>query len=262
MKKIIVPGILLLLAVGVFAQKVRKEVVYLKNGSVIKGQVVPVDEQKTVVHADRNTWVFSNSEIDTIVVKKLPVSPPGVAVVNTEPGIKNFFFKAAAGVLASSSDNNKATPFSFDASCNVRLISGFYAGLGGGIDFLEETYLPAFLNLEYHFRKSRVTPFIGFQGGYAFPADNEVDIRNGYYNDIPIYWSSTWYPQPAIQTLDNKGGLMFTPSFGMITHINRNLGWSLSFGYRFQEVIFEGENKYELETTYNRFSVKIGIIFN
>lgn len=262
MKKIILPGMVLLLAIGVSAQKAGKELIYLKNGSVIKGQVVPVDEQKTVVHADRNTWVFNNSEIDTIVPKRLAGRSFSQGAIKTDPGIKSFFLKAAAGVLASSSDNNKAAPFSFDASCNFRLFPGFYAGFGGGIDFLEETYMPAFLNLEYHFREARVTPFIGVQGGYSLPTDDEVDVRSGYYNGIPIYWSSIWNPSSTSQTLDNCGGLMFNPSFGLVSHISENLGWSLSFGYRFQEVTFEGGNKYELETTYNRFSVKVGIIFN
>ena len=252
MKKIALLVVLLLFVCGAFAQKQKKEVIYLKNGSVIKGQLVQVDDEKVVVHSAQNTWVFRQSEIDTVASKWLATPH--------EPVSKAWFFKTSLGLLPGGSDNTKETPFSFDASLNARLFAGLYAGLGAGIDFLEESYLPVFMNLEYQFRRSRFTPFVGVQGGYLLPVDGEVNMQNGYYYYDFMPYSSYWpYPQ---QTLDNKGGLMLNPSFGFVSHINPNPGISLAFGYRFSQVTFKGENSYELETNYNRLSVRLGILFN
>ncbi|MDD4190419.1 MAG: hypothetical protein PHI28_03760 [Mangrovibacterium sp.] len=48
-------GVALLLAGVAFAQKSRKEVIYLKIGSVLKGQLIQVDDHKFVVRSGRNT---------------------------------------------------------------------------------------------------------------------------------------------------------------------------------------------------------------
>ncbi|MGD9930506.1 MAG: hypothetical protein AB7U05_10845 [Mangrovibacterium sp.] len=254
MKKIALLGVLLLLVCGVSAQRIKKEVIYLKNGSVVKGQLVQVDDEKVVVRSARNTWVFNQAEIDTVTSKWLRET-------DTSDGAKTWFFKTSVGVLPGGSDNTRESPFSFDASLNVRLFRNMYAGLGAGLDLLEESYLPAFVNLEYRFRDSRFTPFIAFQGGYLLPLDGEVNTHGGYYYYDIMPYSSYW-PYYQSQTLDNEGGLMFNPSLGFISQVNDNLGFSLSFGYRYSQVTFTGDNSYELETNYNRLSIKLGIIFN
>ena len=249
MKKIALLAALLFVMGGAFAQKSQRGVIYLKNGSEIKGRVIQADDQKTVVRSARNTWVFDNSEIETMASKWKSVQ--------WEEEDKPWFMKTTVGVLAGSSDNIKSAPFSFDASFNYRLFSNIYAGLGAGIDFLEESYMPVFINLEYHFRDSHFTPFVGFQGGYLIPVDGDVTNYNNIY-----YASSSYWPYYEVQTLNNKGGIMLNPSFGFINHINQNLGFSVAFGYRFSRVTFEGDDSYELETNYNRLSIRLGIIFN
>ena len=253
MKKMVWIGILLFLFGGAYGQKNKRELVYLNNGSIVKGQVVPFDDDRMVVRTSRDMLVLFKSDIDTITSGKLK------QMVEKEG--KPWFIKTAVGVLAGGSDNAKESPFSFDASLNFRVIPRFYAGLGAGVDLLEESYLPAFLNFEYHFRDSRFTPFVGFQGGYLFPLDGEVGMNGGYYfYDIMPY--SSYWPYYPLQKLDNEGGFMFNPSIGFVSHINNNLGISLSFGYRYSQVTFNGDDNYELETNYNRLSVKLGIIFN
>lgn len=233
------------------AQKNKREVIYLKNGTVLKGQQTPVDDDKVVVRSGKNLWVFNYSEIDTITSK--PIS----GVFENENA--TYFLKASAGILAGSSNNSKPTPFSFDASINFRLLPKWYMGVGAGIDFLDESYMPVFGNLEFHFRESRFTPFIALQGGYMIPLDDEVYSGGGVYYDY-MPWSSSYYYNPV--PLESKGGLMVNPSFGFVSQLNPNLGLMLSFGYRYHEVNFKGDNHYQLDREYNRLSIRVGILFN
>jgi sRNA-binding regulator protein Hfq len=240
--------LLFLLSGSSFAQKSKKAVVHLKNGSIVEGRVTPVDNDKVVVQSGRNFLIFNNSEIDTIS-SKWPSK-------NIDAISKDFFFKTSAGLLIGNSNNRKEAPLSFNASFNHRFYRQLYIGLGMGVDFLEESYMPVFMNFEYHFRNSRFTPFIGLQGGYMVPLDGDVNIQGGGYRP----WMS--YSYPYYETLENRGGFMVNPSLGFVSHINENLGWSLSFGYRVHQVTFEKDDNYSLETNYNRLSVHLGLIFN
>lgn len=241
-----------LLFVGIsFGQKMKKDVVYLKNGSVIKGRLVEVDDEKMLVQSSRNTWVFNRSDIDTIAIKPLKIGKP-----DSSPG---WFAHCSMGVLVGNSDNVKQSPFSADFSANFKLVNHLYAGAGVGVDLLEESYLPVFGNLEYHFRKSDVTPFVSMKAGYKVPLDGDVSHRGVLYD---VYWPNYNYYPYYNQTLENKGGLMLNPSIGIISFVNEHLGFSLAFGYRYSQVTFKGDDNYELETNYNRLSIKLGILFN
>ena len=238
-----------LLAIGT-SQAQKKEVIYLKNGTILKGQQIPVDDEKVVVRSGKDTWVFQTSEIDSVSSKF------SSAILS---GQKSYFIKTTGGLLIGSSSNDKSKPFSFDASFNLKVLPNWYAGVGTGVDFLEESYLPVFANLEYHFRESMFTPFVGVQAGYLFPLDDNIMVGSNYYYDI-MPWSSSYY---AAQTLDCQGGFMLSPSFGMVNQLNENLALMMSFGYRFHQVSFEGgKDEYKLEREYNRLTIRIGILFN
>jgi len=239
-----------MLFAGSFAQKSKKEVLYLNTGQVIKGKCIPIDDEKVVIRSGGNIWVINHSQIDS-VKSELP------SAIEKDFS-KSYYLKTTSGILLGDSRNVKKAPFSFDASVNLNLSGNLYAGPGVGIDFLEETYMPVFMNMEYHFRKSATTPFIGIKGGYMLPMSREVYQQS--YRYMP--WMSYIPPNYELQTLENKGGLMFNPSIGFISHFNENLGWTLSFGYRWHKVEFEGEDNSGLETTYNRLSMSIGLIFN
>lgn len=250
MKRFILLLFLLMLFGGSFAQKGKKEVLYLNTGQVIKGRCIPIDDEKVVIRSGGNIWVINYSQIDS-VRSELPSSV-------TRDFSKSYFLKTTSGILLGDSRNAKKAPFSFDASVNLSLSGNLYAGVGMGIDFLDESYMPVFMNMEYHFRKSRTTPFIGLQGGYMLPLEKEIYMQSYGYRP----WMSYIPPNYDLQPLENKGGLMFNPSIGFISHFNENLAWTLSFGYRWHRVEFEGEDHLGLETTYNRLSMRIGLLFN
>ncbi len=250
MKKIIYLLTLLIFAGNGFAQKSKREVIYLKNGSVLKGQQTRVDNEKIVVRSGKNLWVIKESEIDTVTGSWIP----GIY----EDTGDSYFFKATIGLLAGSPNSAKPSPFSFDTSVNIRVQPNWYAGVGLGIDFLEESYLPVFGNLEYHFRESHFTPFLGLKAGYMIPLDDGFYSNSGIYYDM-MPWSSYYYSQDFESA---KGGVMINPTFGFVSQLSPDLGLMLSFGYRFHKNQFKGEDEYELEREYNRLTIRLGILFN
>lgn len=249
MKKI--TFLLILLSIGgiSFGQKNEKATIFLNDGSQLKGRFVRVDDNKIAVRSGKNVFVLKDSQIDSISSK---------SNFNNDSHFAPYFFKTSFGVLAGSSNNEKKSPFSFDASFNYRMLPKFYSGLGVGVDLLENSYMPVFLNLEYHFRNTRFSPFVGAKGGYMVPLDKKINT-NIYYDIAP--WVSYW-PSGYQSSLDNQGGLMFNPSFGFVNQVNENLGISLSFGYRYHEITFKGEDHYQLEKSYNRLTISLGILFN
>lgn len=253
MKKVVFLFMLLFSFCGSFAQQNKRAVLHLKDGSVIKGRYISTSDDKVVVRTGGSTVVINNSEIDSL--------SPGVSSQKPVNVDKNYFIKTSLGLLAGSKNNDDANAFSFDVGFNYKLFNRLYAGIGAGIDFFDVSYMPVFMNLEYHFRKSRLTPLIGLQGGYMFSLDSD----ERYYNPIQYdyFQTSSMWPYPYnIQPLDNKGGIMVNPYLGFVHHINNNLGWSLSFGYRYHEINREGENDYSMQTKYNRLNIRLGLIFN
>jgi len=251
MKKNLIMFLSLLFFAPVFGQKNKKDIVYLKSGGIIKGQLITQDAEIVKINSDGNEWVFKNAEVDSISRYKR---------VDSEAGQnKKYFFDTTMGVLVGNSGNSQNAPFSFMTSVNFKTIDKLYAGAGLGVEFFDETYMPAFAQIQYKFRNTRFTPFVNLQFGYMIPLeDGPNEPYNGYY---PYY--SSYYPGPQSNNeLNTEGGYMINPSFGFQRYASENFGWFFSFGYRYHQLNYSGADDYKLESNFSRLSLKIGIIFN
>jgi hypothetical protein len=251
MKKNLIILFSLFFFVPAFAQKNKKDVVYLKSGGIIKGQLVTQNTEAVKINSGGNEWVFKNTEVDSI---------SRYTRANNESGLnKKYFFDTSMGVLVGNSGNSQNAPFSFMTSVNFKTCDKLYVGAGLGVDFFDESYMPAFAQIQYKFRDTRFTPFINLQFGYMVPLeDGPVQPYSGYY---PYY--SAIYPSPQTNNkLNTEGGYMINPSFGFQRYASENFGWFFSFGYRYHQLNYSGDNDYKLEKNFSRLSLKIGIIFN
>lgn len=253
MKKIPIAFLMFFFLIQAFAQNGKKDLVYLKSGSVIKGDLITYDAEMVKIISAGNSWVFNVADVDS--VKRYEKKER----VKFETGKSmNYFFDTSLGVLIGNSANSHDAPFSFMTSMNYRLMDKLYLGAGLGADFLEESYMPAFGQIQYKFRETRFTPFVNLQAGYMVPLEDGNHYQNNYY---PYY--SSYYPGPQNnQKLNAEGGLFFNPSIGFQFFSSENFGWFFSFGYRHHQLNFSGENAYKLESNYSRLSLKIGFIFN
>ena len=258
MKKLCLLLFVAFIAIPVFAQP-QKGHVYLKNGTILKGKYqYSEDLTKLKIESAGNLWIFQADEIEKVTSNKAELNKEF-----EEPKINSpLFLRTEIGVLAGNSGNSQSAPFSFSSSLNYTVIPKLSVGLGIGLEFLKETYLPAFINMEYKLRNSYSTPYVFLKTGYEIPIEDSQEI---YYGVQPYSYDSfmPWpYPNNYNQQLDPRGGFLINPGIGYQRMFSSGFGMSFAFGYQFHRLSYNGENDYRLDIDYNRLTIKLGIIFN
>jgi len=237
-----------------FAQKRNSDVVYLKNGSVLRGTIVLQDPGKFVKlkTPDRNIWVFEVGKIDSIV------RPAKIHI----PQKSGYFNLTEMGVLAGNSANYKKNPFTLMNISSWKFENGFSTGIGVGVEFFNETYLPVVADFRYFIRKAGAMPFVSLQGGYSIPLGGTYTQQHIYY-DSPVMWVSSIYRPPVPTTTDfsARGGWLLNPAIGIQAPINENLALSFCAGYRMMRHRYGKNDTYKLDVDYNRLSLKVGLLF-
>jgi len=252
MKKLSLLIISVLITVTLFAQY-EKGSVYLKNGTILKGKYkYSNDLRKLNIETAGNIWVFENTEIDSVVPNRIKHTD------NIQSKDLQTFFHTEIGLLAGNSNNGKSAPLSFSTSLNYLLSNNFSVGAGIGIEFLNESYLPVFLNAEYKLRSTNSTPYFFVIAGYQVPLE---DSPTQYYYDYYYATSSIWPGPSYSENLDPKGGILLNPGLGYMSMFSQDFGISVAFGYRFHRLHYKGDEDYALDIDYNRLSIKLGIIF-
>ena len=202
-----------------------------------------------------NIRVYHVEEIDSISSYKAYRA----AAIERYASENPLFFRVETGFLFGSTANNQPAPLSFSGSVNYLMHSKFALGIGTGVEFLKESYLPAFVNAEYRLKPSGSTPLLFLHAGYLIPLE---ESRPFYYNNYPVHYDIWPWPYPSYnEELDPLGGILFNPGIGYTAIVASQFGLSVSFAYRFHRLNFSGEDDYELEIDYNRLNVKLGIIF-
>lgn len=240
------------------AQRSKQDVVYLKNGSVIRGKIVLQDPGKLIKlkTADRSLWVFTNDQIDSI---KKPV-PVRVQL----PHKTGYFNLTEIGVLAGNYSNATKAPFSLINISSWYFEKGFSTGLGVGIEFSNESYLPVVADIRYYIREKHPMPFISLQAGYSFSLGGSFAETFRAIDDIrvsPMYYVGT-IPNYSNGAISAKGGFLINPAIGIQTPLNENLALTFSAGYRWMRHRYNrSSDNYKLDVDYNRLSLKVGLLF-
>ena len=254
MKKLCLLLLGLVFLLPTFAQS-EKGYIHLKNGSVVKGKYIySADAEKVSVQSGGSLWMFDAAEIDSITSHC-----GGKLDYATGNDNSKLFFRIELGVLAGNADNSQSAPLSITGSVNYRVNPHFSAGLGLGVEFLKESYLPVFANFEYKFRSSLSSPYVFLKAGYQIP----IEESNAVYYDVVPLWMSYW-PWPNVsgdEPLDAKGGFLVNPGVGYQQMFSRNFGMTFTVGYQFHRLNYAATDDYELDIDYNRMTVKVGIIF-
>jgi hypothetical protein len=197
-----------------------EDVVYLKNGSIIRGIIIEqVPNQNIKIQTkDRNVFVFKYNEIEKMTKENLPTdnsyNSPNVTDFKRSGFINLTEINYSDGV-----GNVKIEDFKFknnDNSFGFRTVNGyqfnkhFSLGIGIGIDkYKNTTFLPITFDGRATILKGKISPIFTANIGYAFGLN------------------------------DSKGGVTFNPQIGIKTYLSKNIAYIFNFGYKLQAQIWD-----------------------
>jgi hypothetical protein len=184
LRKIILSPILFLLLFAtthVFGQSGYQDVVYLKNGSIIRGMIIEQipNQSLKIETADRNVFVFQIDEIEKITKE------PKVDRKKSTPERKEFLVPGYEGTLNISYSFGVGDLgmdyIRFTFMNGYRVAPAFKVSFETGIHYYFEQQLvykaaaliPLLLNLQANIPDDKVTPFVGFSIGHTLDANDK-----------------------------------------------------------------------------------------
>lgn len=217
---------MLLTAGSLLAQEDYRDVIYLKDGSVVKGIInrqVPGESIVLQIGEDSTTQ-YALGDVDHIRRERLKTDKPkGIFILDSIPP-RSLAAAIEAGALFGFKANDENGRFynysnrffTLSAVFGYRLSRKLFLGAGAGfeIDTRKYTQVPIFANLRYTFLHKRVSPFIDQKFGAAFLI---LPVNKNYRNDGgPI------------------GGATLQTQLGVRVYATNRVQLGLSALYRFQ----------------------------
>ena len=244
-KKIISTSIIMIAlfasAAFIFAQDV--DHVYLKNGSVIRGNIQEIEPVEHVKIQDLcgNLWYYKITDVEKITSEPFQNNlKSNKESLDFNTGFVNI---TSLGFLAGSSNNMQVAPFSLLMVNGWRNSLGLFTGIGMGIEFLSANYFPIFLDLRYDLRGEDVVPYVMVKGGYTLPLASdrsEYDIETSY-----------------------SGGPLAGIGVGLKIKSRTHFAWDVGILYRYQQTSYMetygwNEQEYDYKDIYNRIEIRLG----
>ena len=239
--------LLLLSSVALLAQSGTEDIVYLKNGSIIRGKIIEQKDSDFLrIQIEGGTiFQFSWQEIDKIET--------GVAKINSEKDKKEIKYRTKGyfndtelallmGERFSQWSPGISTAFSFSTVNGYRFNRFLKTGGGIGLDiynFEGLMLMPVFLRVSGDLLKLPVSPFYVLDAGYSFLLSESEE--------------------------NSKGGIMLNPAFGIKINSASGNAFIIKGGYRFQkaqeEVIMWNDNRLLNQYEFSRVVIGIGFHF-
>lgn len=228
-------GILFLIPLSASAQDKVEDVVYLKNGSIIRGEIIERNENDylKIETVGRNLLVISMDEVEDIRLELVP---------------DQFYFKQSGYMNRTGFEVLRANN---GASARFYMINGyqftprFGAGFGIGVTTYNDplTLIPFFVDMNIRFVEANSSPYLFLKTGYNFSLHQDEDVE-----------------------IDNhKGGLLFNPGLGLQFNLSSGLGWYINVGYNIDNSSYEfdtwGGQTVENDLSFRRVNFGLGLSF-
>jgi len=220
------------------AQITNEDVLYLKNGAVIRGSIKrQYHNQKLKIKQSDGSITTYNA--DSIAKRTITINDSiyNIPIIDTnksfQSGIKGTLeFNYGKGLGKYKEDASIGAAFIID----YQFDQIYYVGAGIGIDaYSQVTFIPIFVDLRMNLSTStKLTAFCAVEAGYS--------LGSGY----------------------NKGGIIFNPSIGMKYYLSPTSSVNISLGFKAQEnQIYYGNLIYiPNEIQYGNFiNLKLGVTF-
>lgn len=240
---------LIIIAISASAQK-NKDVLYLKNGSIIYGNLQEIsNNQVKLMSNDGSFFIYPLQEVD-----KLEKGEP------TFEGRKEkgFGMTTEAGLMVGPQGSDYVAPFSFNILGNYTLAKRHILSIGSGIEFIGNAYMPIFAGYKYLLRDKRSTPFFFARVGNLFHMPDNYNNEDSY---------------TSYRKHDFRGGFSFTAGTGF-EWTKDDISTFISFAYRYartsyrennypiySDYYYPGDYDYKYINNYHRLEIKFGFRF-
>ncbi|MFM6984954.1 MAG: hypothetical protein ACKOXF_12525 [Chitinophagaceae bacterium] len=224
MKSLIV-SITMFLCISLSAQNSWQDVVYLKNGSKIKGMItefVP-NVSYTITTSDGSIFVCNIGDIlkiakEQVILSTIPPKNDSLPLTKAlEHPQSEYFTKGYRGIVELGY-GLKSGKYGLDVT-NFNFVNGYqlsnqmFVGLGTGIKYFNEsemTLIPLYADFKYSFLDQKVSPMLGFSAGFSF------NPNKGFEGE----------------------GFLFNPSLGAQIKGKNKMRYNISLNYQTQQINF------------------------
>ncbi len=232
--------LIIFLLLGRVAVSQTRDVLKLKTGSVIKGQIIATKNNKdsslTIETYDGSLWVFKNNEVSSL--SNEPYKDPAIRYKN-----RGFEHYTELGPLAMSnraSNGVTTSAFSFQTTNGYRFNQWLFTGIGIGADlYAVQTFVPIVLSIRGDFWQTGTKiPFYFVEAGRSINATSN-DVENIKY----------------------RGGATFAIGGGLKLLFHQSTAFVVGVGYRFQRSTTERRTLPNVVDDFNRLTLRVGFSF-
>lgn len=235
-----------------YAQNGYEDVLYLKNGKILKGKILKIEEQRIEFATNTGNVVI----ISMLEVKQIRREPTDRRLRNA----KDSIFKAKGFVTVAElsysygtgsvgtrigSFRNQMKGYDLSISRGYLIAPTFYMGLGAGYNYYEDIkFLPIFLDLRSDFFRERFRPIFALRIGHSFgwkDNQNGVDwggfmIQTNLGVKLMLSYSSSVYLSVGIKSQQVKVPYFLVRNNGTLFPTSEKIGhqfFVISAGFNF-----------------------------
>lgn len=239
MKKVLTLFLFTLITTITFGQSNYQDVVYLKNGNIIRGVIIEQIPNKSlkIETPDKSVFVYQIDEIEKFTKEPLQGK-------NKNTSIKLNLHSGYRGIIELG-DQVGIGYYKFDRLF-FNIINGyqinqyFFIGLGTGFRYYyepDDIVIPVFADFKTNLTDNRVSPYLSLSIGYSF------NISESHYK--------------------TNAGLILNPTFGINFNVSDKSIMNVGLGYEMQKMdIYTDRYRNNLSSEIvGAISINVGISF-
>ncbi len=188
MKKAIVFVLFILFATVSQGQKKYQDVVYLKNGSIIRGRIVEQVPLKSlsIQTSEQNVFIYSFDEIEKFVNEPLKSKP--TSSTNHKVKKRGYIFGLDHGYIIDI-NNSVLNRTKFNIINGYRFNPYLSLGVGVGIHHIpdmESSSIPVYIDMRINLSEGAISPYISLTNGIYELSDKEMGPKNYFSPSIGV----------------------------------------------------------------------------
>lgn len=243
MIRIFATAVCVLLTLSLTGQKQRNQTVVLYDGSRISGTIVGDSADYLDIKVVTPQVIrIGKSQVSSLEAISYPVKK------TLKTG--GYYIQISASVLAGKDSTGSLSGNSFHFSNGYQFRNGVVAGIGTGLEKMDVTIVPLYVDLRYYPLSTRISPYAWIKSGYGFTTTDKP------YTNYTEPWG------------ESEGGFLFSAGAGIALFTWQRAAINIGIGYRYQKISLShdeywwgGNSVRETVTQFNRLELQVGFIF-